>query len=120
MRFLHPEVLYAFFALLIPILVHLFQLRKFQTEQFTNVVLLKKLEISSRKSSQLKKWLTLLIRLLTISCLIGLYQDDVVQFEKDGENEISDVDIECKAVECSPPPTFRWMIGDRQQSHSMI
>ena len=60
------------------------------------------------------------VTLLTILCLIGLYQDDVVQFEKDGENEISDVDIECKAVECSPPPTFRWMIGDRQQSHSRI
>jgi len=70
MRFLHPEVLYGLFALLIPILVHLFQLRRFTPEQFTNVVLLKKLEISSRKSSQLKKWLTLLTRLLLISSLI--------------------------------------------------
>lgn len=70
MRFLHPEVLYALFAILIPILVHLFQLRRFKPEQFTNVVLLKKLEISSRKSSQLKKWLTLLSRLLLLTCLI--------------------------------------------------
>ena len=70
MRFLHPEILYALFALLIPILVHLFQLRRFKPEQFTNVVLLKKLETSSRKSSRLKKWLTLLTRLLLLTCLI--------------------------------------------------
>ena len=37
MQFRHPELLYALFLLLIPILVHLFQLRKFKTEAFTNV-----------------------------------------------------------------------------------
>lgn len=70
MRFIHPEILYALFALIIPIVVHLFQLRRFKTEQFTNVVLLQKLVISSRKSSQLKKWLTLITRLLLLSCII--------------------------------------------------
>ena len=34
MQFKHPEFLYALFALLIPIIVHLFQLRKFQKEAF--------------------------------------------------------------------------------------
>ena len=28
-----------------------------------------------------------------------------------GQNDISSEDIRCKAVECSPPPTFMWMIG---------
>lgn len=42
MQFKHPELLYALFALLIPILIHLFQLRKFKKQAFTNVAFLKK------------------------------------------------------------------------------
>jgi len=78
MRFLHPEILYALFALFIPIIVHLFQLRRFKSEQFTNVTLLKKLEITSRKSSQLKKWLTLLTRLLLLAFLIFAFAQPYV------------------------------------------
>jgi len=70
MQFYHPEILYGLFALIIPIIVHLFQLRKFKTEPFTNVALLKKLVISSRKSSKLKKWLSLITRLLIMTCLV--------------------------------------------------
>ncbi|MBT8262365.1 MAG: BatA domain-containing protein [Bacteroidia bacterium] len=70
MQFKHPEVLYALFLLLIPILIHLFQLRRFQKIDFTNVAFLKKVTIQTRKSSQLKKWLTLLLRLLAIACIV--------------------------------------------------
>jgi len=70
MQFKHPELLYALFLLLIPILIHLFQLRRFQKIDFTNVAFLKKVTIQTRKSSQLKKWLTLLARLLAMACLI--------------------------------------------------
>lgn len=70
MQFKHPELLYALALLLIPIIIHLFQLRKFQKIAFTNVAFLKKVQIQTRKSSQLKKWLTLLIRLLALACII--------------------------------------------------
>ncbi len=70
MQFKHPELLYALFLLLIPILIHLFQLRRFQKVDFTNVAFLKKVDIQTRKSSQLKKWLTLLMRLLALACII--------------------------------------------------
>ena len=70
MQFKHPELLYALFLLLIPILIHLFQLRRFQKVAFTNVAFLKKVTIQTRKSSQLKKWLTLLMRLLALACVI--------------------------------------------------
>ena len=59
MQFKHPEFLYALFALIIPILVHLFQLRRFQKVNFTNVQFLKAVTVQTRKSSQIKKWLTL-------------------------------------------------------------
>jgi hypothetical protein len=54
----------------IPILVHLFQLRRFKKEYFTNVKLLKELQIQTRKSSKIKKWLLLATRLLLLASLI--------------------------------------------------
>jgi|TARA_R100000479_G_scaffold70100_3_gene33880 hypothetical protein len=70
MQFQHPELLYALFLLLIPIFIHLFQLRRFKQVDFTNVAFLKKVTIQTRKSSQLKKWITLLLRLLALACII--------------------------------------------------
>ncbi|WP_299525538.1 BatA domain-containing protein [Winogradskyella sp.] len=70
MQFKHPELLYALFLLVIPILIHLFQLRRFQKVQFTNVKFLKAVKLQTRKSSQLKKWLTLLTRLLLLASAI--------------------------------------------------
>ena len=70
MQFKHPELLYALFLLLIPIIVHLFQFRKFQKVAFTNVAFLKEINLQTRKSSQLKKWLTLLTRLLFLTAII--------------------------------------------------
>lgn len=70
MLFKHPEILYALFLLLIPIIIHLFQLRRFKKVVFTNVKFLQQIKLQTRKSSQLKKWLTLLIRLLIIACLV--------------------------------------------------
>ncbi len=70
MQFKHPEILYALFLLVIPIIVHLFQLRRFQKTEFTNVQFLKAITLQTRKSSQLKKWLTLLTRLLLFACAI--------------------------------------------------
>lgn len=70
MQFKHPEILYALLLLIIPIIVHLFQLRKFKKVAFTNVKFLQELTIQTRKSSQLKKWLTLLTRLLMLTAII--------------------------------------------------
>jgi CRISPR/Cas system CMR-associated protein Cmr5 small subunit len=70
MQFKHPEILYFLFLLVVPILVHLFQLRRFKKEYFTNVRFLKALTIQSRKSSKIKKWLLLATRLLLITALI--------------------------------------------------
>lgn len=70
MQFKHPEFLYFLGFLVIPILVHLFQLQRFKKTPFTNVALLQKLVLETRKSSQLKKWLILATRLLLFSALI--------------------------------------------------
>ena len=70
MQFKHPELLWALLLLLIPIVIHLFQLRRFRKTEFTNVKFLKNVKLQTRKSSQIKKWLTLITRLLLIACLV--------------------------------------------------
>ncbi len=70
MQFKQPEVLYALLFLIIPLLVHLFQLRKFQKEEFTNVKFLKRIARQTRKSSRLKKWLVLISRMLTLAAMV--------------------------------------------------
>ena len=70
MQFLYPEYFYALPALLIPIFIHLFQLRRFKKYAFTNVAILQKIRFQTRKSSQLKKWLILILRLLAMACII--------------------------------------------------
>ena len=70
MHFKQPDILYFLFLLIIPILVHLFQLRRFKKEYFTNVQFLKNLALQTRKSATIKKWLLLVCRLLLLVFLI--------------------------------------------------
>ncbi|NDV15040.1 hypothetical protein GO009_03300 [Muricauda sp. TY007] len=70
MQFKHPEILWALFLLVIPILIHLFQLRRFTKTPFTNVAMLQKVVSESRKSNTLKKWLLLFTRLLLLAAII--------------------------------------------------
>lgn len=70
MQFRHPELLYALLLLIIPILVHLFQLRRFKEERFTNVAFLKKIQLQTRKSNTIKKWLILLTRMAALAMLV--------------------------------------------------
>ncbi|MEM0578174.1 VWA domain-containing protein [Flavobacterium polysaccharolyticum] len=92
MQFKHPEILYFLFLLLLPILVHLFQLRKFKTEYFTNVRFLKKLTIESRKSSKIKKRLLLATRLLLLTGLIIAFAQPFFE-AKDHKNATNELYI---------------------------
>ncbi len=82
MHFRHPEILYFLGLLIIPILVHLFQLQKFQKTTFTNVAFLQKIVLQTRRSSQLKKWLILATRLLLFSALIFAFSQPYFSHQK--------------------------------------
>ena len=86
MQFLHPEYFYALPALLIPIFIHLFQLRRFKKYAFTNVALLQELRFQTRKSSQIKKWLVLILRLLAIVCIILAFSQPYFSNQKVTDN----------------------------------
>lgn len=70
MEFLYPNILYGLFAVAIPILVHLFNFRKYQKVYFSNVALLKSIHQKTKKQSQLKHLLVLLFRILTIVFIV--------------------------------------------------
>ena len=90
MHFKHPEILYFLFLLIVPILVHLFQLRRFKISYFTNVRFLKELSIQTRKSSKIKKRLLLATRLLLLTCIILAFAQPFfeAQDSKNATNEM--------------------------------
>ena len=70
MKFINPHFLWAIIALLIPIIVHLFNLRRYKKEFFTNTALLKTFINETKKTSVLKKRILLACRLLALFFLI--------------------------------------------------
>lgn len=92
MHFKHPEILYFLFLLIVPVLVHLFQLRRFKTSYFTNVRFLKELAVQTRKSSKIKKRLLLATRLLLLTCAIIAFAQPFFQ-AKDSKNASNEMYI---------------------------
>ena len=70
MSFLYPLFLVAGLSLAIPVLIHLFNLRKYKTVLFPHTRFLKNIQLNSQKQSQIRyKWL-LVTRLLFLASLI--------------------------------------------------
>ncbi|MCF8423817.1 MAG: BatA and WFA domain-containing protein [Bacteroidia bacterium] len=70
MNFLFPTFLIGLAAIAIPIIIHLFNFRKYKKVYFTNVQFLKELQQESYSKSKLKEWLILAMRILAIACLV--------------------------------------------------
>lgn len=68
--FLYPLFLVAGAALAIPVLIHLFNLRKYKTILFPHTRFLKNIQLNSRKQSQVRYKLLLATRLLFLASLI--------------------------------------------------
>lgn len=70
MQLLYPEYLWGLFALAIPIIIHLFNFRKFQRVYFSDIHLLKEVQLETKSKSKLKHLIILLLRLLAITALV--------------------------------------------------
>ncbi len=70
MSFQYPQFLWALSLIIIPILIHLFNLQRYKTLYFSDLTLLKSIQIESKKRSQIKNFLLLLCRVLLISFLV--------------------------------------------------
>ncbi len=87
MQFKNPEILYFLALLIIPILVHLFQLQKFVKVPFTNVAFLQKIIQETRKSSQVKKWLILATRLLLFTAILFAFSQPYLSSKKENTKQ---------------------------------
>ncbi len=70
MSFLFPLFLLALLAVAIPVIIHLFNFKRYKTVYFSNVQLLKRIKQESKKKSQLKQLLILLSRILAVVLLV--------------------------------------------------
>lgn len=73
MQFLNPYFLFGLFAIAIPIIIHLFNFRRFKKVYFSNVKFLKDIQINTKKQNQIRNWVLLLVRVLAIICLVLLF-----------------------------------------------
>ena len=86
MHFKYPAVLYFLCVLVIPIIIHLFNLQRFKKIEFTNVQFLKKIRLETRKNSKIKKRLILATRLLCFTALIFTFSQPYFGNKKTEEN----------------------------------
>jgi hypothetical protein len=92
MKFLYPEFLWALTLISIPIIIHLFNFRKFQKIYFSNIGLLKEVELETKSKSQLKHLILLALRILAISSLVVAFAQPYFpsdDFTPPGDHHIS-------------------------------
>lgn len=70
MSFLYPGFLFALIAVSIPIIIHLFNFRRYKKIYFTNVRFLKEVKHETQSRSRIKHLLVLLSRILAITALV--------------------------------------------------
>lgn len=88
LHFLHPQILWALLALLLPIIIHLFNFKRYKKIYFSNLKFLKNLNIENKRRSKVKKWLLLLLRLLALACIIIAFSQPYIP-NKNGINKNS-------------------------------
>lgn len=70
MKFVHPEMLWGMLATAVPIIVHLFNFRRFKKVYFSNVEFLKEIKQETQSKRNLKHLLILASRMLAIAAIV--------------------------------------------------
>jgi len=91
MKFAYPEFLYALFAIAIPIIIHLFNFRKFKKIYFSNVEFLKEVKQETQAKSKLKHLLILLSRILAIIFLVFAFAQPYIATEENNASSQNNI-----------------------------
>lgn len=86
MRFVYPEFLWSLFLLAIPVIIHLYNFRRYKTHYFSSLLFLKKVEQTSRKTRTVKHLLVLISRLLFLATLIIAFAQPYIPFDDQKES----------------------------------
>lgn len=85
MTFNNPSILYALVALVIPVIIHLLNFRRYRKVYFSNVSFLKVLQMETKRRSRLLHILVMLCRMMAIAALVLAFADPVFSGKKDQE-----------------------------------
>ena len=86
MEFANPLFLFGLAAIAIPIIIHLFNFRRFRKVFFTNVKFIEELKQQTRQQSQLRHLLVLLMRILAIAALVLAFAQPFIPVNEDQAN----------------------------------
>jgi hypothetical protein len=89
MQFVNPLFLLGLLAISIPVIIHLFNFRKFRKVYFTNVKFIEELRQQTQKHSQLKHLLVLLMRILAIVSLVLAFAQPYIPLNKNANKKES-------------------------------
>lgn len=70
MKFVYPEFLWALTALIVPIIIHLFNFRKYKTLYFSSLQFVQHIEQRSKSTQKLKNLILLLLRMMAFTAII--------------------------------------------------
>ncbi len=79
MSFLYPAFLFALAAVAIPVIIHLFNFRRYKTVYFSNTKFLKEVKEQTDSRSRLKHLLVLLCRILAITFLVFAFAQPYIK-----------------------------------------
>ncbi|HEY0055376.1 MAG TPA: BatA domain-containing protein [Pedobacter sp.] len=85
MKFLFPGFLFALFSIAIPVIIHLFNFRKFKKVYFSNVAFLKEIQHQTSSSRNLKNLLLLFFRIMALVFLVLAFAQPYIP-DKNSQN----------------------------------
>ena len=89
MTFVYPEFLFALAALSIPVIIHLFNFRRFRKVFFTNVRFIQEIKKDTDSKAKLKHLLVLLARLLAIAFIVLAFARPFLPGQQAASNGLS-------------------------------
>ncbi|MBK7632161.1 MAG: BatA and WFA domain-containing protein [Ignavibacteriales bacterium] len=84
MIFLNPAILFGLLAASIPVIIHLFNLRKLKKIEFSTLSFLKELQKNKIRKIKLKQWILLALRVLVILFIVMAFARPTLQSIKIG------------------------------------
>lgn len=91
MKFVYPEFLWALTALIVPIIIHLFNFRKYKTLYFSSLQFVQHIEQRSKSTQRLKNILILILRMLAFTAIIFAFAQPYFNNSSSSKSQGKDV-----------------------------
>lgn len=123
MSFIYPSFLWALGLIIIPIVIHLVNLRRHRTVYFSNVNFLKKVKKESQRKSKIKQLLILASRILLMTALIIAFAKPYLptgNIEKQRANSVVGIYIDNSFSMNAEGPEGKAIESARQKAYAIV